>query len=139
MTSTQPCIHGVRHRKCPDCEVERLTHERDQCDDAATTLFDENERLRHELDNERSAMRNVQECAESYRREVKAWRKGFPDWVFRQGEIWDRDDIPADETAAPHCCHEWLVIAGELDGAGEHYTDECKKCKVTRVRDIPPV
>ena len=27
------------------------------------------ERLRHELDNERSAMRNVQECAESYRRE----------------------------------------------------------------------
>jgi len=27
--------------------------------------------LRHELDNERSAMRNVQECAESYRGEVE--------------------------------------------------------------------
>ena len=37
------------------------------------------ERLRAELDNERSAMRNVQECAESYRRERDAFRTEFLD------------------------------------------------------------
>ena len=44
------------------------------CDVNMVALADY-ERLRHELDNERSAMRNVQECAESYRRKVEKLQK----------------------------------------------------------------
>ncbi|HXI67302.1 MAG TPA: hypothetical protein VNH41_05140, partial [Steroidobacteraceae bacterium] len=42
------------------------------CDVNMVALADY-ERLRAELDNERAAMRNVQECAESYRREAASW------------------------------------------------------------------
>lgn len=37
----------------------------------------------------------------------------------------------------PKCEHEWRLTSGSLDGAGEHYTDQCIHCPATRVRNIP--
>jgi len=42
--------------------------------DKLNAIADKFAALRAELDNERSAMRNVQECAESYRREAERLR-----------------------------------------------------------------
>ena len=47
--------------------------------DKLNAIADKFAALRAELDNERSAMRNVQECAESYRRERDAFRTEFLD------------------------------------------------------------
>jgi|GEM_PF-6506354 len=62
--------------------IERLTRENESLGEqvlAERRMEREVEKLRHELDNERAAMRNVQECAESYRRAcdvgVRAYKK----------------------------------------------------------------
>jgi len=43
--------------------------------DKLNAIADKFAALRAELDNERAAMRNVQECAESYRRERDEWKE----------------------------------------------------------------
>ena len=84
LSSNQRCEQHGSERCCitAECEVrwqrdeiERLTRENESLGEqvlAERRMEREVEKLRHELDNERAAMRNVQECAESYRRERDA-------------------------------------------------------------------
>lgn len=105
-SSKQPCIHGVRHRQCPDCEVERLDKALEEAGEECAGQILEIERLTRENELQ---WKNVQELLASDERlrallakalhemtHTTAPRNSFTDVV---DEI-DEALRPADETIA---------------------------------------
>ena len=106
LSSNQRCEQHGSERCCitAECEVrwqrdeiERLRERVNGQDEQIERNDRMIERLHHDLDNERSAMRNVQECAESYRRERDEARAALKDaqkWLTELGKRGVVPEIP---------------------------------------------